>query len=236
MIDGKSVLAIIPARGGSKGIPRKNLVKIRGKSLIAWSIDQAKDSAYIDRLILSSEDREIIDEAVRYGCDVPFVRPAELAADDTPGIAPVLHAVQQLPNYDYVVLLQPTSPMRSVKDIDGCIQSCVNGGATACVSVVETDKNPYWMYFMREQNRMTPVIQMDKPVERRQDVEPIYAVNGAVYVAQISWLLQQKTFVTPETKAYVMPKIRSFDIDTITDLTIIRALMEGGAYLEEIPD
>nr|HPK54819.1 acylneuraminate cytidylyltransferase family protein [Smithellaceae bacterium] len=117
MIQGKTVLAIIPARGGSKGIPRKNITNLAGKPLIAWTIEEAKKSKYIDRLILSSEDNEIIQVAKEWGCEVPFIRPRELAEDDTLGIEPVLHALNTIKKkYDYVVLLQPTSPLRSVDD------------------------------------------------------------------------------------------------------------------------
>ena len=136
MIDGRSVLAIIPARGGSKGVPRKNIRPLGGKPLIAWTIEAAHRSAWIDRLILSSEDQEIIDTACAWGCDVPFVRPAELARDCTPGIDPVLHALKQLPSFDLVVLLQPTSPLRSAADIDRCIERCQRGGAPAAVTEI----------------------------------------------------------------------------------------------------
>ena len=121
MIEGKKVLAVIPARGGSNGVPRKNIIDVGGKPLIAWTIEEARKSKYIDRLILSSDDREIIEIAKRWGCEVPFEQPAEMARDGTPGIAPVLHAIEMLPDYDYVVLLQPTSPLRQVEDVDGCI-------------------------------------------------------------------------------------------------------------------
>lgn len=120
------ILAIIPARGGSKGVPRKNIRDLAGKPLIAWTIEEAKKSKYITRLILSSEDEEIIEAAKKYGCEVPFVRPIELAQDNTPGIEPVLHAIEKCPGYDYVLLLQPTSPLRTVEDIDGCIEFLLN--------------------------------------------------------------------------------------------------------------
>lgn len=115
-------LAVIPARGGSKGIPRKNIREIAGKPLIAWSIEEAKKSKYITKLILSSDDKEIIDVAKQYGCEAPFVRPKALAADETPGVDPILHAIEQCPGYDYVVVLQPTSPLRTVENIDGAIE------------------------------------------------------------------------------------------------------------------
>ena len=113
-----SFLAVIPARGGSKGVPRKNVRDLNGKPLIAWTIEEAKKSQYISNIILSSEDSEIIKEAKKYGCEVPFIRPMKLAQDDTPGIDPVLHAINQCPGYDYVVLLQPTSPLSKAEDID----------------------------------------------------------------------------------------------------------------------
>ncbi|MFD2881197.1 hypothetical protein ACFTAO_43470 [Paenibacillus rhizoplanae] len=111
---------------------------------------RSEKSRYIDRLILSSEDSEIIEIAGAYGCEAPFVRPKELSEDITPGIAPVLHAITQLPDFDYVVLLQPTSPLRLIDDIDGCIEHMVNIGAPACVSVTKPDKSPYWMYTLKE--------------------------------------------------------------------------------------
>lgn len=119
-------LAIIPARGGSKGVPRKNIRNLAGKPLIAWTIEEAKKSKYINRVILSSDDNEIIEIAKNYNCEVPFVRPKNIAEDNTPGIDPVLHAIKQCPGYDYVVLLQPTSPLRTVEDIDGCIRYMLN--------------------------------------------------------------------------------------------------------------
>src|SRR5690606_37646573 len=112
-----NVLAVITARGGSKGVPRKNVRNLGGKPLIAWTIEEAQKSKYITKLILSSEDKDIIDVAKQYGCEVPFIRPLELAQDDTLGIDVVIHAMIQCPGYDYVILLQPTSPLRTVKDI-----------------------------------------------------------------------------------------------------------------------
>lgn len=124
MIDGKTVLAIIPARGGSKGVPRKNIRDVAGKPLIAWTIEAANQSLLVDRVVVSTDDQEIADTAVRWGAEVPFLRPIELAQDSTPGILPVIHMLTEiLPHYDLVVLLQPTSPLRSVEDIDGAIAS-----------------------------------------------------------------------------------------------------------------
>lgn len=230
MIDGNTVLAILPARGGSKGVSRKNIREVAGKPLIAWTIQEARNSKYIDRFILSSEDEEIIQTAERLGCEVPFVRPVELARDDTPGIAPVLHAIETLAeDYDYIVLLQPTSPLRMAKDIDACIEFCLNSGAPACVSVTEPVHNPYWMFKVNKKGRMTPVIKSNRAFSRRQVLPTIYAVNGAVYVARSEWLQKKRTFISDETVAYPMPAERSLDIDSEFDLRIFTCLALRGS-------
>lgn len=218
MIEGQKILGIIPARGGSKTICRKNIKILAGKPLIAWTIEEAQKAQYIDRLILSSEDAEIIKVAKEWGCDVPFVRPAELAQDDTPGIEPVIHAINTIgEKYDYVVLLQPTSPLRTVNDIDGCIHSCIQEHALSCVSISAVDKNPYWMYTVNEYQKLYPLMQERHSIMRRQDLPPVYALNGAVYVAQTEYLLKGKSFISEETLAYIMPADRSCDIDTELD-------------------
>lgn len=217
MINNKKVLAIIPARGGSKGVPRKNIRLFAGKPLIAWTIEEAKKSQYIDRLILSSEDEEIIQVAKAWGCDVPFVRPKELAQDDTPGIEPVLHALNNLRNYDYVILLQPTSPLRTAEDIDRCLEKMIQFNAPACVSVTEPESSPYWMFTLSNNERLKSFVSQDTLITRRQDLPTVYSLNGAVYVADVNWLIKTKSFITDETVAYIMPRYRSHDIDTEED-------------------
>ena len=228
MIQGKSILAIIPARGGSKAVPRKNLREIAGKPLIAWAIEEGRKSRYIDRLILSSEDEEIIRIAQSWGCEVPFVRPAELARDETPGIEPVLHALSALPErYDYVVLLQPTSPLRLAEDIDGCVETCLRQHAFACITVTEVDQSPLWMYRLDTSRHIVPLLDQKRLPDRRQDLPKVYILNGAVYVAQTDWLRQQRTFLTAETVAHIMPRERSLDVDTELDLKICESLISG---------
>lgn len=219
MKSNKKILAIIPARGGSKGVPRKNIRELAGKPLIAWTIEEAQKSKYIDRVILSSEDEEIIAVAKKYGCEVPFKRPIELAQDDTPGIEPVLHALEQCPGYDYVVLLQPTSPLRTVDDIDGAIEYMFERNTTSCVSVAEVDQSPYWMYTV-EDGEMTPLIKQDTLVARRQDLPKVYALNGAVYITNTKMLLAEKSFILQESVAYIMSKETSVDIDSQIDFEV----------------
>lgn len=221
MIDGRTVLALIPARGGSKGVPRKNIRLLADKPLIAWSIEEARESRYIDRLVLSTDDDDIMNVAQAWNCEV-LKRPAHLAQDDTPGIAPVLHALTQLVAYDYVVLLQPTSPFRTATDIDGCIAACSQKGWKVCVAVVEQTKSPYWLYFL-EDERLEPFLAADR-VERRQDSPKLYALSGAVYVAESAWLEHSKSFLTPETRGYLLSPLHSLDIDSEDDFTLAEAL------------
>ncbi len=226
MIHGKSLIGIIPARGGSKGIPRKNIRMLAGKPLMAWTIEEAKKSKYIDRLILSSEDAEIIKVAKNWDCEVPFVRPSELARDDTPGIEPILHALNTLKEkYDYAVLLQPTSPLRSVDDIDGCIETCISSNAPSCVSVVEVDQHPYLMHIFDKTGSLLPFIDKKAEINRRQDLPVIYILNGSVYVAGSIWLQRNRSFIKPSTKGYIMPKERSLDIDNDIDLNLCEILL-----------
>lgn len=227
MYAGKKIIGIIPARGGSKGLPKKNILPLAGKPLIGWAIEEAKKSRFIDYLILSSEDKEIIDIAKSFGCSVPFLRPAELSKDDTHAIAPVLHALKMLTErYDYIVLLQPTSPLRKVSDIDGCVEFCINQNAKSCISVVEPTKNPYWMFSLGSDNRLSPLIPQKKRPDRRQDLPKIYVPNGAIYVAEIEWLFKNNSFITNETIAYIMPQERSIDIDNIIDFKMAEILLK----------
>ena len=225
MITGQQVLGIIPARGASKGVPRKNIRIVGGRPLIAWTIDAARQSKYLDRVVVSTDDTEIAEVARGFGADVPFLRSAELAADDTPGIEPVLHAVDLLPDHDYIVLLQPTSPLRTAEDIDGCIELCVSSKAPAAASVCRVEKSPYWMYTLERDAKMRPLLDKTPLASCRQDLPPVYVLNGAVYVAGTRWLKNAREFVTADTAGYVMPCARSLDIDTELDLKIADALL-----------
>lgn len=225
MISGKKVMAVIPARGGSKGVPRKNIRALAGKPLIAWTIEQAKQSRYLDRVVLSSEDEEILEVARRLGCDVPLVRPAELARDESLGIDVLLHAMSVLPEFDLVVQLQPTSPLRLASDIDECIEKCVGGGELAsCVSLTEVAKPPYWMFNLDAVGKMKPFLEF-KSVPR-QELAKLHVLNGAVYVASAAQLREQRSFITPQTLGYVMPLERSVDIDAEYDFWVAEALLE----------
>lgn len=230
MINGKSVLAIIPARGGSKGVPRKNIKVLAGKPLIAWTIEEAQKSKYIDLLILSSDDAEIITVAKEWGCEAPFVRPPELATDATSGIEPILHAINNIPGYDYVVVLQPTSPLRKFMDIDGALETCINREAVACVSITKVNKTPYWMFSLCNDLRLKPFVKGGNLAMPRQLLPDIYELNGAIYLAETDWFKETKTFINQDTIGYIMPVERSLDIDSLSDFIYAETLIKAESY------
>jgi CMP-N,N'-diacetyllegionaminic acid synthase len=231
MINGKSILAIIPARGGSKGMPRKNIRDLCGKPLLAWTIEEAKTSKYIDRLIISSEDDEIIAVAKQWGCEVPFVRPQQLAQDETSGMEPIFHAIESLQEkYHYVVLLQVTSPLRIIDDIDGCIEWCNKQQAKSCVAVSEVAENPYWMYTIGSDGQLNKFVQTDIEYARRQDLPTAYIPNGAMYIAETAWFLENRGFeAQPHTIGYIMPQERAVDIDRELDFAVCELMKKGSA-------
>ncbi len=223
MYKGYRFLGVIPARGGSKGVPRKNVRLLAGKSLIEWAIEQAEQSRYIDNIIVSSEDEEICQVAKQLGAEVPFVRPVELASDTASGVDVLCHAVENtVENYDYVVLLQPTSPLRESSDIDRAIEYCIEQAVTSVVSVAEATKSPYWMYQMKEGGGLTPFV--ENAASNRQELPQSYALNGAVYVLEVAGLLASRKILDEQTLGYVMPAERSYDIDTETDFLICEFL------------
>jgi len=236
VIQGRRVLALIPARAGSKGLPGKNILPADGRPLLAWSIDAAKGSAYVDRVALSSEDDAIMAAARAHGCDVPFRRPAELATDIATSADVALHALEQLPGYDFLVLLQPTSPLRTALDIDACLERCADAGATSCVTVTPAQQSPWWMYQIGDGNRLRRLLDAPERASRRQDLPVAYVLNGAVYVVAVPWFRQTRTFVDDATVACVMPADRSIDIDDRDDFDAFRRRLESSAGSGEPPE
>lgn len=225
-LQSSKLLAIIPARGGSKGLPRKNLLLAGGKPLIAWTIDAALNSKYITSVVLSSDDDEIILTAKNFGCKHAIKRPDELANDSASSVDVVLHALSQYQGYDYVVLLQPTSPLRTSLDIDNAFELILSSNAPCCLSVCEVDQSPYWMYRVDHNEVMTKLLREEKVMTRRQDLPAIHILNGAIYIAEIDWLKSGKSFYGADCVAYRMPKEKSLDIDNSEDLDKLRLLIE----------
>jgi len=235
LIQNSTCIAVIPARGGSKGIPGKNLIKLGGKSLLEWTIEAAKGSQYLDRIILSSDSDQIINTAKELGCAVPFKRPDYLATDESPVSETLLHALDNInEKVDYLLLLQLTSPFRNSKDIDECIELCHENNAPAAISVTETGKPPEWCFKVNRHSQLEIPSGKDSIPYRRQGASATYVINGAVYVAKVDWFRENESFISSETLALKMPKERSLDIDDNFDLTIAQALAEQGFNFDEI--
>ena len=211
-----SRLALIPARGGSKGISRKNIRPFCGKPLLQWSIDVALAAPSVDRVVVSTDDPEIAEIARAGGAEVPFLRPAELASDTAPGIAPVLHALQQLPEVSDVLLMQPTSPLRRVEDVEAIVSLRRQSGCEAAVSVTPSAKHPAWMFALSPQQLLEPLLPATEAACRQQ-LPPAYALNGALYLASREFLERERSFLTADALGYVMPPERSVDIDSPLD-------------------
>lgn len=231
MINNLSVLAIIPARGGSKGVPKKNIAPVGGRPLIEWTISAAKQSHCVDRVILSSDDADIIAVAKAAGCEVPFVREPFLSSDTATSIDVLLDALNRVSGYDIVILLQPTSPLRTTEDIDAALKLFVNSDAPSCVSVCEAPSHP-WLTFAHKNGRLHSYCEEPTNAStRRQDLPPAFVLNGALYLAYIDRVRSDRTLFHPGLSiAYVMPGERSCDIDTWDDLKTADELLSQSRH------
>ncbi len=221
------VLAIITARGGSKGLPRKNVLPLAGRPLIGWSIAAALASDAVRRVVVSTDDPEITEVARAEGAEVPFLRPAELASDTATSVDVLRHALTECPGLDYFVLLQPTSPLRLATDIDAAWQRMQATGAASCVSVCETSESPWLMYLQSEEGRLSRLLPEPPKGLRRQDLPSAYRLNGAIYLARRDWFLANGRLIDADTVALVMPPERSVDIDTRADFDLAEGLLRG---------
>lgn len=227
-----SILGLIPARGQSKGIPRKNLILLAGRPLLSYSVEAAVASQAFDRIVVSTDSEEIADTAKKLGAEVPFLRPEALAADHTPGIDPVVHAVHWLESEEgyrpqYVMMLQPTSPFRSAEDIQAAAKMLKEPEVESVVSVGPVRGHPLWMKRLTDDGKLIDYLSSEEIPPRRQDLPPVYVLNGAIYLNSRSSLLQRNSFFGEETYGYVMPAERSLDIDEPWDLQIAELLMRA---------
>jgi CMP-N,N'-diacetyllegionaminic acid synthase len=223
------VVGLVTARGGSKRLPRKNVLPLAGKPMIAWTIEAARESGVLRRVIVSTEDDEIARVSREYGADVPFIRPMELALDDSDHVDVVNHALgwleeQEGVHPDYVMLLQPTSPLRTAADIDACVALARQTDAPAVVSVSAMRPHPYLAMRLGDDGTLERVIAVDAG---REAWPPLVAPNGAVYLNRVASLRADRTFVPSGTLGYVMPSERSLDIDTLWDLSLADAALRG---------
>jgi CMP-N,N'-diacetyllegionaminic acid synthase len=224
-----TTLAVIPARGGSKGVPMKNVAPVGGKPLIAWTIEAALVASSHPRVVVSTDDPDIVRVAREWGAEVPFLRPAELATDEAAGEAPVVHALEWLRSEDgwepdLVMCLQPTSPLRSAHDIDASIARLEALNADSLVSVTPANQHPYWMKRLDGDGWVYPFLP-EAVGARRQELPPVYALNGAIYLARRSAFLAAGRWYVGRTCSYIMPAERSLDVDTPWDLHLAGLLL-----------
>ena len=231
MYKDKTVLGIIPARGGSKGLPGKNIRILAGKPLISWTIESALSSGYLDRVIVNTDDKEIAEIAGEAGAEIPFLRPEELAGDKTPMRDVINHTVAFFKSmhviYDYVALLEPTSPLRKDDDIDNAIKMLIDheSKADSLVSVGEVHlehpsimkhiKDGYVHIYERSGARIT----------RRQDLDTVYFPYGVIYLAKALNLIQTGTFYQDRTIPFLIERWQNYEVDDIYDFICIEAVI-----------
>lgn len=226
----KGIIGLIPARGGSKGIPGKNIKELAGKPLIAWTIEAALGSNELNRVIVSTDDKNIVHIAKEWGAEVPFIRPENLASDTATSFSVVEHTMDWLDREEdispeYVMLLQPTSPLRTTEDISGVIHLMQKRNAASVVSVCEAINHPYLIKKINDDGTLENFIKKTPKFSRRQELPQAFTLNGAIYLHKWETLKQEKSFIPPWTLAYIMPRERSIDIDTPWDFFLAEQIL-----------
>lgn len=226
MINGKKVLAVIPARGGSKRLPRKNVLPLNGKPLIGWSIEAAQSSQYIDQILVSTEDQEIASVSSQFGASVPELRPKHLASDTAKTECVLVYTLEKFGNEaDILLLLQPTSPLRNGRHIDEALELFVKKQALSVVSVTPCEHSPLWANTLPKDNSMGSFMPLEG-LNRSQDLGFFYRLNGAIYVFDTDDLLEKRMIsYGSQTYAYKMENRYSIDIDELLDFEITEFLL-----------
>lgn len=211
------VLSIITARGGSKGLPRKNCLEFNGKPLIYWTIKASLESKCISTTIVSSDDEEILSIAKNYNGCIPKKRSKDLSKDETPSVDVVLDIAKDFKKYDYVILLQPTSPLRTSNHIDEAFFEMIEKKATSITSVCLASKSPFWMFVKNKNGYLDKVISNDNESSLRQNLPTVYELNGAIYMISMKELFNKRTLITEKTIPYIMERNISLDIDYLDE-------------------
>ena len=225
------VAGLIPARGGSKGVPKKNIVDLGGRSLLSYTAESALASKRLSRIIVSTDDEAIAAEARRCGLETPFMRPEELARDDTPSLPVFQHAVRWLEEsgdtFDAICTLQPTHPFRSAQDIDRCIELLESSDADAAMTIarVPDDYNPHWTYLMDSGGSLRLTMGESAPIPRRQDLPPVYHREGSVYVTRRDVLMEGNSIYGDRVVGLLVEEEDRINIDTPRDLEQARAVV-----------
>lgn len=231
MINDKRLLALIPARSGSKRLPHKNSLNLGGKPLIAWSIDAGLQSKYVDRVVVSTDSNAIASIAKQYGADSPFIRPEILANDTATTIDVVRHAISMLEKendfYDYILLLQPSSPLRNTKHIDEAVELLISQSAHGIIGITEIEHPVEWTNTLPMDNSMEDFFSTEYQDMRSQDFPVRYRINGAIYLNKIENVVTEGTlFLKDKCYAYIMPQSASLDIDTNFDFKMAESMLD----------
>jgi CMP-N,N'-diacetyllegionaminic acid synthase len=231
VINGKSVLALIPARAGSKGLPGKNTRPLLGKPLISWSIETALKTKYIDEVVVSTDSSEIAELARKAGASIPFIRPEELATDNSTSVDVAIHALSELlalsgTKYDLIVLLEPTSPIRKTTDLETMLEKLVSSTSNfdGIISLGEVREHPIYMKKLNG-DRFINLIKDSESTSRRQDNEPIYFPYGIAYIVKCSTLETERTFYPVNCTYYIVEPDQCYEIDSILDFVFVESLL-----------
>jgi N-acylneuraminate cytidylyltransferase/CMP-N,N'-diacetyllegionaminic acid synthase len=229
------LIAIIPARGGSKGLPGKNIKLLNGKPLISYTIEEALSSKFIKRVIVSTDDPKIAEVAMSFGAEVPFMRPAELASDNSKAIDTYIYTVEKLmidtgkPINDFVVLL-PTAPLRTSGDIDKAIEIYISKNAETVISVVEAVHPPTWYKKITDEGKLMDLFENVDNSLNRQESKKTYLPNGSIYIFDYKSLKKNNSYYNELTFPYVMDWEKSIDIDTIIDFKLAEILIKEANF------
>ena len=228
MINKDNILALIPARSGSKGLKNKNIKIFKDKPLIAWTIESALKSKYLNDVFVSSDSKKIINISKKFGAKIPFVRPKNLSDDKSKSIDVILHALNHINKnhkYKYILLLQPTSPLRNNKDIDKIIEEFFKRTNKIVLSVKKMSHPSSWLLKINKKNKIINYKNL-LVTKNRQDYATSFIPNGAMYLAEIKYLIKHKSFYTNDTSIFEMPYDKSIDIDELIDFKIAEFLMK----------
>jgi len=230
MYKDKKILAIVPSRGNSKGLPGKNIKPLIGKPLISWTIEQGLNSKYIDKLIVSTDNDKIAKVSKEYGAEVPFIRPDFLANDNASSIDVIFHCISYLENknefFDFIVFLEPTSPLRDTEDIDKSIELLENTENAESIVGISRVESAHPDFLVSLNDDFLVPYKKEIVVKRRQDVSKLYFFEGSIYISIVQSLKDRKVFYHDKCLGYVVPKWKAFEIDDICDFYIIEALMQ----------
>ena len=235
---GKRVLAVIPARSGSKGLPNKNLILLNNKKLIGWPIEAAIKTGICDRVICSTDSSEIAKSATEYGAEVPFLRPVELALDETPTSEVLLHAIEYFEKksefFDYILLLEPTSPLTTTEDIKLAFET-FHAHIELTDSLVSISENisghPDFSFNMSNTSGIISSVNMISWIhKRRQDIEKCFFIEGSLYISTVKSFKEKRSFIHDRTIGFIVPKWKSFEIDDELDLKIIEMIMSERGF------